>query len=243
MTEFSSLAEANGWATVAAESNKAIDAYLRSVDPTLPEHYGMPIDGVRMVVSALSAALADAQRERDTYAQTIAELLRSNEVLSKQCNGLINSPIVMESKANEDCQRNRAETAESALSAERADHARTRAMLKLMCDAADEMNEEIDRQVIDEMRRAEYDPPDDAEFVIMLTTKQMRALNDPICVCQKYLRDTASASAEAPPRQHVERGAERRAPQEFIEIKRRAITASEKRRPGNRRRAADREGK
>lgn len=41
------------WMKVAVESNKALDAYLRSVDPDLPEHYGMPTDGVRLVVERL----------------------------------------------------------------------------------------------------------------------------------------------------------------------------------------------
>jgi hypothetical protein len=41
------------WMRVAEESNKAVDAYLRAVDPTLPVHYGMPVDGVRRIVQKL----------------------------------------------------------------------------------------------------------------------------------------------------------------------------------------------
>jgi len=42
------------WAEVAAQSNRDLDAYLRTIDPTLPEHYGMPTDGVRRVVKKLT---------------------------------------------------------------------------------------------------------------------------------------------------------------------------------------------
>lgn len=45
--------ELQAWIDVAVESNRAIDTYLRTVDPTLPEHYGMPVDGVRRVVESL----------------------------------------------------------------------------------------------------------------------------------------------------------------------------------------------
>lgn len=43
-------AECEGWRTVAADAFKAIDAYARSIYPELPEHYGMPVDGVRKAV-------------------------------------------------------------------------------------------------------------------------------------------------------------------------------------------------
>lgn len=47
------------WSDVAAESNRAIDAYLREVDPTLPEHYGMPVDGIRRVVAGIRNAATE----------------------------------------------------------------------------------------------------------------------------------------------------------------------------------------
>lgn len=46
--------ELEAWNTVAADSNKELDRYLREVMPGLPEHYGMPVDGVRRVVKYLT---------------------------------------------------------------------------------------------------------------------------------------------------------------------------------------------
>lgn len=42
--------ECEAWRAVAVESNKSVDAYLRSIMPALPLHYGMPVDGVRKVI-------------------------------------------------------------------------------------------------------------------------------------------------------------------------------------------------
>lgn len=47
------LNECEAWRRVAVESNKAIDTYLRELMPGLPEHYGMPVDGIRRVVDHL----------------------------------------------------------------------------------------------------------------------------------------------------------------------------------------------
>ncbi len=41
------IEELQSWQTVAIDSYNAIDAYLREVNPILPEHYGMPVDGIR----------------------------------------------------------------------------------------------------------------------------------------------------------------------------------------------------
>ena len=49
--------EQESWIEVAAEANRNLDAYLREVMPELPEHYGMPADGVRMVVKKLQKQL------------------------------------------------------------------------------------------------------------------------------------------------------------------------------------------
>lgn len=57
--------ELEAWSQVAAESNHALDAYLREVDPTLPEHYGMPVDGVRQVVEKLQLNLESLRRYRE----------------------------------------------------------------------------------------------------------------------------------------------------------------------------------
>lgn len=55
------------WNQVAMESNKAVDAYLREVHSGLPEHYGMPVDGIRLVVEALTrpALLSQAPKSKD----------------------------------------------------------------------------------------------------------------------------------------------------------------------------------
>lgn len=45
--------EAEAWMAVAVEANRDLDAYLREVMPELPEHYGMPVNGVRKVVQKL----------------------------------------------------------------------------------------------------------------------------------------------------------------------------------------------
>ncbi len=53
------IAELEGWQKVAADSNRAIDAYLRTKKPDLPEDYGMPVDGVRIVIAELEKRLED----------------------------------------------------------------------------------------------------------------------------------------------------------------------------------------
>lgn len=50
------LGASHAWNRVAVESNRAIDAYCRSLCPDLPEHYGMPLDAVKHVVRAALAA-------------------------------------------------------------------------------------------------------------------------------------------------------------------------------------------
>ena len=57
------VAAIEDWNAVAVESNNAVEEYLRSVYPDLPEHYGMPVDGVRMVVEYFKAP--DAVREKE----------------------------------------------------------------------------------------------------------------------------------------------------------------------------------
>ena len=50
----------NNWITVAAQSNKDIDEYLKKIDPTLPDQYGMPLDGVKHVIRNLLNNLMEA---------------------------------------------------------------------------------------------------------------------------------------------------------------------------------------
>lgn len=47
--------ECSAWRQVAVDSNRALHAYLR--DHGEPEHYGMPVDGVRHVVERLQSKL------------------------------------------------------------------------------------------------------------------------------------------------------------------------------------------
>lgn len=54
------LGKLEDWITAAVQSNREVDAYLRSVDMSLPKTYGMPIDGVRMVIQGLQMQLAEA---------------------------------------------------------------------------------------------------------------------------------------------------------------------------------------
>jgi len=53
MSVLDEVAEERAWMKVASDSNSEVDAYLRTVDPTLPTEYGMPADGVRYVVERL----------------------------------------------------------------------------------------------------------------------------------------------------------------------------------------------
>lgn len=46
------LDERVAWSNVAAQSNRDVDEYLRTIFPSLGEHYGMPVDGVRRAVAA-----------------------------------------------------------------------------------------------------------------------------------------------------------------------------------------------
>jgi predicted HAD superfamily Cof-like phosphohydrolase len=51
--EKDTLTHDEAWIQTAVGANHSLDAYLRSIDPTLPEHYGMPVDGVRYVIERL----------------------------------------------------------------------------------------------------------------------------------------------------------------------------------------------
>lgn len=46
------LDERVAWSNVAAQSNRDVDDYLRTIYPALGEHYGMPVDGIRRAVTA-----------------------------------------------------------------------------------------------------------------------------------------------------------------------------------------------
>jgi len=70
------MTETEAWNEVAAQSNRDLDAYLRTVDPTLPEHYGMPVDGVRRVVESLRTALAEAKTQADLSRIMAAEEMK-----------------------------------------------------------------------------------------------------------------------------------------------------------------------
>lgn len=43
--------------------------------------------------------------------------------------------------------------------------------------SAVELATEIDRQIFDDMKRHDWDPPDDAEFCVMLTAPQLRLID------------------------------------------------------------------
>jgi hypothetical protein len=47
------IAEQKAWIHVAVEAFKELDNYLRTIDPSLPRHYGMPVDGVRRVIESI----------------------------------------------------------------------------------------------------------------------------------------------------------------------------------------------
>lgn len=53
------VAALESWQQVATDSNKAVDDYLRKINPALPKHYGMPVDGVRIVVEQLRDVLEE----------------------------------------------------------------------------------------------------------------------------------------------------------------------------------------
>jgi hypothetical protein len=55
--------ECEGWRSVAVDAFKAIDAYARSIFPELPEHYGMPVDGVRKAFESAIRAAANRTTE------------------------------------------------------------------------------------------------------------------------------------------------------------------------------------
>lgn len=46
------LDERVAWSNVAAQSNRDVDEYLRTIFPSLGDHYGMPVDGMRRAVAA-----------------------------------------------------------------------------------------------------------------------------------------------------------------------------------------------
>ena len=62
--------ECESWRTVAAQSNRDIDAWLRQIYPFLPEHYGMPLDGIRRALLPYIAVAKAAQE----YQQVLKSL-------------------------------------------------------------------------------------------------------------------------------------------------------------------------
>jgi predicted nucleic acid-binding Zn-ribbon protein len=58
------VAEQKAWIQVAAESNGAVDAYLKQIEPSLEEPYGMPVDGVRRVVEMLQEQIRILREKR-----------------------------------------------------------------------------------------------------------------------------------------------------------------------------------
>lgn len=67
--EKEAVQECEAWRRVAVDSNKAIDAYLRQLDPALPEHYGMPVDGIRRTVKEIKT-----NASMDGYAEFLKAL-------------------------------------------------------------------------------------------------------------------------------------------------------------------------
>lgn len=65
--------EQKAWIAVAVESNKAIDAFCREVFPDLPEHCGMPVDGVRKAFLA-------AKDERDSAHELLEQIAASLDI-------------------------------------------------------------------------------------------------------------------------------------------------------------------
>jgi seryl-tRNA synthetase len=53
MSILNEVLEQRAWIRVAAESNGAVDAYLKQIEPSLKVPYGMPVDGVRHVIEML----------------------------------------------------------------------------------------------------------------------------------------------------------------------------------------------
>jgi chromosome segregation ATPase len=63
------LKEFQAWSRVAAKANRELDAYLRKVHPSLPKHYGMPVDGVRTVIEAEREAVRELVKAATTNAK------------------------------------------------------------------------------------------------------------------------------------------------------------------------------
>lgn len=57
-----SVAHDTAWIQVAVESNKAITEYLRSIYPDLSEAFGMPVDGVRVVIDWMISRITDWEK-------------------------------------------------------------------------------------------------------------------------------------------------------------------------------------
>lgn len=74
------IAELEPWQEVAIQSNNAIDAYLREKKPDLPDHYGMPVDGVRMVIAELEENVRNISAVKN---ESIAELKAKVESLRR----------------------------------------------------------------------------------------------------------------------------------------------------------------
>ncbi len=57
------LQEERGWIQVVIQSNNAVDALLRKYNPGLPEHYGMPVDGLQLTIDHIIASKAVSEAE------------------------------------------------------------------------------------------------------------------------------------------------------------------------------------
>jgi len=75
------IAELEAWQSVAVDSNKAIEKYLREKCPALPEEYGMPLDAVRIVVSGLEAE--NKHLKRDVFTRLLDEAQERYPIGSK----------------------------------------------------------------------------------------------------------------------------------------------------------------
>lgn len=69
---------------------------------------------------------------------------------------------------------------------------RLRSALQALSDAADEMNGKLDEQTYDDVRRGDWDLPDDYEHHAVLTALDIRKLSEAICSAQQILREVKS---------------------------------------------------
>lgn len=150
-----------------------VEQIARMIDPTAFEEYYLEDGRVDVEVANIFEDAVIGAREA---AQSIASLFAPLEAEVARRDAFIEEWKLL------------ATTNAAQVKELEAENARLRASLQELSDAADQINGEIDKQIYDEMVRADFDNPNDHQYGVFLTAGDIRAMNSAICGAQILLR-------------------------------------------------------